>query len=150
MQACRVHTLFTLRDVAGSYQVMEVEAQKLWHRLSGGEALFVISGPCVIESEELCLEVAQTMRDICAELNLTYIFKASFDKANRTSVQSERGPGLNPGLKILDAVRGEMGVPVLTDVHSEEQTIAAAKVVFRFLHFCADKPISLRLLLPQA
>ena len=94
-----------------------------------GKSLFLISGPCVIESEALCLEVAHTMRDICKRLNMPYIFKASFDKANRTSGKSKRGPGLEAGLEILAKVQEEVGVPVLTDVHTEEQAAAAAEIV---------------------
>lgn len=89
----------------------------------------VIAGPCVIESRELCLRVGQFMRDACAKLNLTYVFKASFDKANRSSGDSFRGPGLEAGLQILESVRKELGVPVLTDVHETVQAIAAGKVV---------------------
>ena len=94
-----------------------------------GKSLFLISGPCVIESEALCLKVAITMRDICKRLNIPYIFKASFDKANRTSGKSKRGPGLEVGLEILAKVREKVGVPVLTDVHTEEQAAAAAGIV---------------------
>src|SRR5665213_2504532 len=79
--------------------------------------LLVIAGPCVIESRELCLRVGEFVRDACARLNFNYVFKASFDKANRSSGDSFRGPGMEEGLKILDNVRKELGVPVLTDVH---------------------------------
>jgi len=92
-------------------------------------SLFVIAGPCVIESLELCLTVAGRMKNVCAELGLQYIFKASFDKANRSSVSSYRGPGLAEGLKVLERVKSEIGVPVLTDVHEPSQAAAAAQVV---------------------
>ena len=95
----------------------------------GGKSLFLIAGPCVIESEAMCLKVARTMRDICKRLGVTYIFKASYDKANRTSGKTRRGPGLDTGLGVLAKVREKVGVPVLTDVHTEEQAVAAAKVV---------------------
>ena len=92
-------------------------------------SLFVIAGPCVIESAELCLTVARHVNDICDKLGLTYIFKASFDKANRSSNASFRGPGLVEGLKILDRVKREVGVAVLTDVHETSQAAPAAQVV---------------------
>ena len=91
--------------------------------------LFIIAGPCVIESAELCLTVGQRVRSICEKLGLAYIFKASFDKANRSSNASFRGPGIDEGLKILDRVKREVGVPVLTDIHESEQAAVAAKVV---------------------
>jgi 2-dehydro-3-deoxyphosphooctonate aldolase (KDO 8-P synthase) len=91
--------------------------------------LLVIAGPCVIESRELCLRVGEFARDVCNKLNFQYIFKASFDKANRSSGDSFRGPGLEEGLKILDSVRRELGVPVLTDVHETAQASAVGQVV---------------------
>jgi 2-dehydro-3-deoxyphosphooctonate aldolase (KDO 8-P synthase) len=77
----------------------------------------------------MCLKVARAIRDTCKRLGVTYIFKASYDKANRTSGKTRRGPGLDTGLGVLAKVREKVGVPVLTDVHTEEQAIAAAKVV---------------------
>ena len=91
--------------------------------------LFVIAGPCVIESEELCMQVAGELKRICAKLGLGYVFKASFDKANRSSASSFRGPGLKEGLAILKRVKDKQGVPVLSDVHETEQVEEAAKVV---------------------
>lgn len=91
--------------------------------------LFVIAGPCVIESEELVLRTASRLRAIADRLGLFLIFKSSFDKANRSSNQSFRGPGLHEGLRILEKVRTETGLPVLTDVHDVEQVKAAAQVV---------------------
>lgn len=85
------------------------------------EKPFLISGPCVAESLELCLEVAETMATECAKRGIPYIFKASFDKANRTSLQGARGQGLEKGLEILDKVKGALHVPVLTDVHESWQ-----------------------------
>ena len=93
------------------------------------QPLFLIAGPCTAESLELCLEVAGQMQEICARLKLPYIFKASYDKANRSSGKSPRGPGRDAGLKILDEVRRQIGVPVLTDVHDEADVAAVAAVV---------------------
>ena len=90
---------------------------------------FVIAGPCVIESAELCLTVGRHVKGICEKLGLTYVFKASFDKANRSSTDSFRGPGLTDGLVVLDRVKKELGVPVLTDIHEPAQAAVAAKVV---------------------
>jgi 2-dehydro-3-deoxyphosphooctonate aldolase (KDO 8-P synthase) len=91
--------------------------------------LFVIAGPCVIESADLCLSIARHMKDVCDRLGLAYVFKASFDKANRSSNASFRGLGLTDGLLVLDRVKNEVGVPVLTDVHEADQVPAVAKVV---------------------
>ena len=89
--------------------------------------LFLIAGPCTAESLDLCLEVAGRMQEICRRLRLPYIFKASYDKANRSSGRSPRGPGMDAGLRILSEVRRQIGVPVLTDVHREQDiaTVAA-------------------------
>ena len=86
----------------------------------------LIAGPCVIENEKLCLRVATTLKRVCERLGVVYVFKASFDKANRTSARSFRGPGLEGGLAVLARVKEKVGVPVLTDVHSEAQTAPAA------------------------
>lgn len=91
--------------------------------------LFLIAGPCTAESLGLCVDVAGTMRQICADLALPYIFKASYDKANRSSGQSPRGPGRDEGLRILDEVRRQTGVPVLTDVHEISDVATVASVV---------------------
>jgi 2-dehydro-3-deoxyphosphooctonate aldolase (KDO 8-P synthase) len=91
--------------------------------------LFLIAGPCVIESETLVLEVAGRLREITAALDLPFVFKASFDKANRSSHRSFRGPGLEQGLAILDKVRRQVGVPVLTDVHEDTPLGEVADVV---------------------
>jgi 2-dehydro-3-deoxyphosphooctonate aldolase (KDO 8-P synthase) len=101
----------------------------LWRDLSSDRKLFLIAGPCVVESEALCLKIAASLRDTCRGLGITYIFKASYDKANRTSAKSFRGPGMKEGLKTLAKVRAEIGVPTLTDVHAEEQVSRAAEVV---------------------
>lgn len=101
---------------------------KLWRALNDPRRLFLISGPCVIESEALCLKVANSLKATCRRLKIPFVFKASFDKANRSSGQSFRGPGLEEGLAILQRVRIATGVPLLTDVHTVEQAVAAGKV----------------------
>jgi 2-dehydro-3-deoxyphosphooctonate aldolase (KDO 8-P synthase) len=94
-----------------------------------GERPFLIAGPCVIESEQLALETAAQIAEITRSLGMPYVFKSSFDKANRTSINSFRGPGLAQGLAVLAKVKREVGVPVLTDVHTEEQATEAGRVV---------------------
>jgi len=94
----------------------------------GGPALALIAGPCVIESERLCLRVAEALRELTARLRMPFIFKASYDKANRSSVRSFRGLGMAAGLKVLAKVKASVGVPVLTDVHCVEEVAAAAEV----------------------
>ncbi len=91
--------------------------------------LFIIAGPCVIESESLALETAQYLKNVTGELGLPFIFKSSFDKANRTSKDSFRGPGLEEGLRILAKVKETIGVPVLTDVHEDTPVDVVAAVV---------------------
>jgi 2-dehydro-3-deoxyphosphooctonate aldolase (KDO 8-P synthase) len=91
--------------------------------------LFVIAGPCVIESLEQCLLIGTHVKNICDKLGIAYVFKASFDKANRSSNSSFRGPGLEDGLVVLNEVKNRLGVPVLTDVHETDQVIEAARVV---------------------
>ncbi|MEE4637908.1 MAG: 3-deoxy-8-phosphooctulonate synthase [Wenzhouxiangella sp.] len=96
------------------------------------QPLFLIAGPDTLESEQLCLDVAGHLRELTSELGIPYIFKGSFDKANRTSVKSYRGPGLEGGLKILEAVQHQLGVPVLTDVHEDtpiDEVAAVADVL---------------------
>lgn len=91
--------------------------------------LFVIAGPCVIESEQLALETAGYLKEVTSRLRIPFIYKSSFDKANRTSTQSFRGLGIEAGLKILEKVRREIGVPVLTDVHEDSPLDEVAAVV---------------------
>jgi len=90
---------------------------------------FLIAGPCVIESEALVLDVAGRMKEISGELGIPYVFKASFDKANRSSKSSFRGPGIAEGLRVLEEVRRQVGVPVLTDVHEDTPLAEVAAVV---------------------
>ncbi len=91
--------------------------------------LFLIAGPCVIESRQLALDTAGTLKEICAEVGMPFIYKSSYDKANRSSGKSFRGPGADEGLKILAEVKRQIGVPVLTDVHEIGQIKATAAVV---------------------
>lgn len=100
-----------------------------WKKLSAAGGLALIGGPCAIESEEICLEVGSELQRVCDELGIFYIFKASYDKANRTSGRSFRGPGIARGLEVLAKVGARLGVPVLTDVHTEEQAVRAGEVV---------------------
>lgn len=90
---------------------------------------FVIAGPCALESLELGLSVGRSLAELSQKLNLTVVFKSSFDKANRTSVSSFRGPGIDTGLKWLAVIRKETGLPVLTDIHAPEQAALVAEVV---------------------
>jgi 2-dehydro-3-deoxyphosphooctonate aldolase (KDO 8-P synthase) len=93
------------------------------------QPLFLIAGPCVVESEELQLRTAERLKAITDKLGMMFIFKSSFDKANRTSIGSYRGPGMDEGLRVLEKVRDEVGVPVLTDVHDIPQIEPVAEVV---------------------
>ncbi len=93
------------------------------------QPLLLIAGPCALESEELARRVAGEMQEICSRLGISYVFKASFDKANRTSLDSYRGPGLDEGLSILSRIREEMQVPVISDVHDVSQVAPAAEVL---------------------
>ncbi len=95
----------------------------------GRRRLFLIAGPCVIESEQIVFETASFLKQACARLEIPFIFKSSFDKANRTSIGSFRGPGMEKGLDILAAVREKCGIPVITDVHTPEQVQPVASVV---------------------
>lgn len=95
----------------------------------GGDSLFLIAGPCVIESEEHALRMAQAISTIARKLNMPYVFKASYDKANRTSLKSFRGPGLREGLRILQEIRRQTNIPVLTDVHEASDVEAVADAV---------------------
>lgn len=100
----------------------------VFHRAPGAPP-FLIAGPCVIESEAMCLSIAERLQALGAELGMPVIFKASFDKANRTSVNGFRGHGMEEGLRVLEKVRRETGLPVLTDIHLPDQVAAVAEVV---------------------
>jgi 2-dehydro-3-deoxyphosphooctonate aldolase (KDO 8-P synthase) len=99
------------------------------HEVGPDRPFFLIAGPCVVESEQLTLDTAQRLREITTRLGIPFIFKASYDKANRSSRQSFRGPGLDEGLRVLAKVKKEVGVPVLTDVHEDTPLAEVASVV---------------------
>jgi 2-dehydro-3-deoxyphosphooctonate aldolase (KDO 8-P synthase) len=105
-----------------------VDFEVFGQRIGRGR-LFLIGGPCVIESEEIAFEVARFLKDACARLKIPFVYKSSYDKANRTSVRSYRGPGLEKGLGILARVREGCQVPVLTDVHTPAEVEAVSRVV---------------------
>lgn len=132
-------------------------------KLCGFEAgldqpLFLIAGPCVVESRQMAMDTAGALKEICAELGVPFIYKSSYDKANRSSGVSFRGPGMDAGLQILADVKKEIGVPVLTDVHSIEEISEVAAVVdvlqtpaflcrqTDFIHAvaCAGKPVNIK------
>jgi 2-dehydro-3-deoxyphosphooctonate aldolase (KDO 8-P synthase) len=97
--------------------------------IGANQPLFLIAGPCVIESEQMALETAATLKDICGRVDIPFIYKSSFDKANRTSGSSFRGPGMKEGLRILAKVKQQLAVPVLTDVHEDTDLESVAEVV---------------------
>lgn len=119
---------------------------------------FLIAGPCVIESKQMALDTAGQLKEICAGLGIPFIYKSSYDKANRSSGTSPRGPGMDSGLEILAEVKKQIGVPVLTDVHTEQEVPAVAAVVdvlqtpaflcrqTDFIHACAasGKPVNIK------
>lgn len=132
-------------------------------KLCGFEAgldqpLFLIAGPCVVESRQMAMDTAGALKEICAELSVPFIYKSSYDKANRSSGVSFRGPGMSAGLQILADVKKEIGVPVLTDVHSIDEIAEVAAVVdvlqtpaflcrqTDFIHAvaCAGKPVNIK------
>jgi 2-dehydro-3-deoxyphosphooctonate aldolase (KDO 8-P synthase) len=122
------------------------------------QPFFLIAGTCVIESEQMALDTAGTLKEICSALNVPFIYKSSYDKANRSSGSSFRGLGRSEGLRILDEVRRQIGVPILTDVHSEDEIEEVASVVdvlqtpaflcrqTDFIHACArsGKPVNIK------
>ena len=111
---------FVVYDMPASFQLDNVRI--------GSGTLFLVSGPCVIESEEHALFMAEVIKGVTRSLNFPFIFKASYDKANRTSIRSFRGPGLAEGLRILKKVKDEVHVPVLTDVHEKDDVPKVAEV----------------------
>jgi 2-dehydro-3-deoxyphosphooctonate aldolase (KDO 8-P synthase) len=100
----------------------------IWNSLKRLTRLTVIAGPCVIENERVCWQVAESLCQTCRDLRLNYIFKASYDKANRSSGKTFRGPGVAAGLRVVAKIRRELQVPVLTDIHTVEQASVAAEV----------------------
>ena len=97
--------------------------------IGSGRPLVLVAGPCVIESRDHAMRLAAAINDTATRHGIPLIFKASFDKANRTSIRSFRGPGLDQGLRILESIRSEIGVPLLTDIHEPSQATSAAQVV---------------------
>src|SRR6266478_8831585 len=108
--------------------ISDAEIQLGSLRLGGSTSLFLIAGPCVIESEAHALEMAESVAKIAADVGVPYIFKASYDKANRTSVKAFRGPGAQEGLRILGKIKADLKVPVLTDIHEASQAGPASEV----------------------
>jgi 2-dehydro-3-deoxyphosphooctonate aldolase (KDO 8-P synthase) len=122
------------------------------------QPLFLIAGPCVVESEQMAMDIAGQMKEICTSLGINYIYKSSYDKANRSSNKTFRGLGMQEGLRILSEVRKQIGVPVLTDVHNEAEVPEVAAVVdvlqtpaflcrqTDFIHKCAatGKPVNIK------
>lgn len=104
-----------------------MNSEELYKKLQ--EKKFIISGPCVIENESMTMNLAENIKKMTEDLDFTYIFKASFDKANRTSLSSYRGPGLEEGLKILERVKKEFNLPITTDIHESSQAKPLAEVV---------------------
>ena len=94
----------------------------------GGNSLTIFAGPCAIESKDIVFKTAEKLQKVCKDLNINYIFKASYDKANRSSIKSFRGPGIEKGLEILAAVKKEFNLPIVTDIHKEEEAPLAAEV----------------------
>ena len=94
----------------------------------GGDKLTILAGPCVIESMEVLEETAKGLKEITSRLNINYVFKSSFDKANRTSITSFRGPGLKKGLEMLQAIKDKYNLPIVTDIHTPDQAVKAAEV----------------------
>ena len=97
-------------------------------QIGGGEPLVLLAGPCVLEGLERCLYIGRTIKDITQRLGIPYVFKASFDKANRSSYHSFRGPGVKEGLRMLQQIKDELQVPIVTDIHETTQAEPAAKV----------------------
>ncbi|MFV0365030.1 MAG: 3-deoxy-8-phosphooctulonate synthase [Mangrovibacterium sp.] len=110
--------------------ISTVKEVKINDQVSFGTGKFtLIAGPCAIESYEMCYQVASQLKRICANLGIDYVFKSSFDKANRTSVDAPRGIGSNEGLKVLQAIKTELDLPIITDIHEASQCERAAEVV---------------------
>jgi len=105
------------------------EIQIAHTKLGGDNPLFIIAGPCVIESENIIFSAAKRLKEICSSIGLPLLFKSSYDKANRTSISSFRGPGLEKGLRVLSDVRSRFNIPVISDVHSVEEVKIASEVL---------------------
>ncbi len=111
------------------FEIGTAGANRKTFRVGLDEEMFIFAGPCVIESRQLCLDIAQKLVEISSKTGVPIAFKGSFDKANRTNVNSYRGPGLEKGLEILDDVRNVTGLPIVTDVHEPSQAAPVGKVV---------------------
>ena len=98
-------------------------------KISNENSFFLIAGPCVIENEKMIMETAEYMKKVTDELDIFYVFKSSYDKANRSSINSFRGPGIEKGLRILEKVKKRFDLPILTDVHTPKQAKIAADIV---------------------
>lgn len=108
---------------------MDIVKIKDYFEVGPGRPFLLIAGPCALESEEMAMEVATTMKEICERIGMSYVFKASFDKANRTALDSYRGPGLEKGLEIMARIRESVGVPIISDVHETSHVKPAAEVL---------------------
>ena len=108
---------------------MTNEIQIAHTKLGGNNPLFIIAGPCVIESEDIVFSAAKRLKEICSNIGLPLLFKSSYDKANRTSISSFRGPGLEKGLRVLSDVRSRFDIPVISDVHTVEEVKIASEVL---------------------
>jgi 2-dehydro-3-deoxyphosphooctonate aldolase (KDO 8-P synthase) len=113
---------------AGLFKLKTMNSNIAGYAVGEGQPLLLIAGPCMIESSDLCHVVATHMKKLCTERGVNYVFKASFDKANRTSIHSKRGPGLEAGLETLADIKATYGLPVTTDIHEGEQCEVAAQV----------------------
>jgi len=98
-------------------------------KIGGNNPFVLIAGPCVIESKEMVMDIASQLKEITEKLNIPFVFKASFDKANRSSIHSKRGPGIEEGLKILSEVKSELNIPVTSDIHDSSQAELAGEVL---------------------
>ena len=108
---------------------MDIVKVKDYFEVGPGRPFLLIAGPCALESEEMAMEVATTMKEVCDRIGMSYVFKASFDKANRTALESYRGPGLDKGLEIMARIRESVGVPIISDVHETAHIKPAAAVL---------------------
>lgn len=102
---------------------------ELWQKMTSRKNFILLAGPCVIESPKVCEQIVSHLKDLCKELNVIYVFKASFDKANRTAASSFRGPGMESGLKILERIGFEHDVPLISDIHAPEQAAGLSEVL---------------------
>ena len=108
--------------------MVEVKKIKLRNFEIGGEKLTILAGPCVIESQEILEKTAEGLKEIAQKLDINFVFKSSFDKANRSSINSFRGPGIEKGLKMLAKIKKDFDLPIVTDIHTPEQAAIAAEV----------------------